>query len=124
MKKDNRKILPENTLGKAKMVNIMKRHAKGPNEIFFSVEFLDGTKTYGYMEKTQIMTEECLSPKNLIQERKEHMSINIIEWNDSMNVVFHDGLFISQVFYRMKKGDFIKWYQTVEPIIEKGERTC
>ena len=63
----------------------------------------------------QISPEIQTILNRLIQDQIVKAHIYIIEWYDSYNVVFEDGLFISQVCYRMEKENFEKWEKQIIP---------
>ena len=122
MDKDNRKIITAETLGKARRIVFFKngkqvKISKAANEVFFSIEKLDseGTyensrRTYGYVTVTKEMSDIF---NTLFQDQKSNMHLNIIEWNDSYNVIFCDGMYISQVMCRIEKEEFYKWESTI-----------
>ena len=54
----------------------------------------------------------------LFQERKRNQHIKFIEWDDRINCVVCDGLYISQTYFFMTKEEFIKFYNTIVPFDE------
>lgn len=96
-----------------------------PGEVYFSVEkriydeaeggrdFKYGIRELGYIKVTAEM--EKIFDK-LIRERPENRSIKCIEWDDSWNIVFEDGVYISSLQCRMEKSEFAEWYRTIKPV--------
>lgn len=95
------------------------------DEIFFSVKRRDydekDKKTsyhykmseYGCLKVTPGMKKIF---DTLIQENHRNRNIECIEWDDSWNIVFHDGIYISAKMCRMEKDEFEKWYRTIAPV--------
>ena len=98
-----------------------RRHA---GEIFFSIKRRvykeeDGKKTFTYKGDGYGYTK--VSPgmqkifDTLFRENPENRHIEFIEWDDSWNVVFNDGIYISSRMCRLEKSEFAEWYRTLEP---------
>ena len=49
----------------------------------------------------------------LFQERRHNQHIQFIEWDDRINCVVCDGLYISQTYFFMTKEEFMKFYNTI-----------
>ena len=58
----------------------------------------------------------------LFQERKFNQHIHFIEWDDRINCVVEDGIYISQTNFFMTKEEFVKFYNTIVPFDEIKER--
>lgn len=58
----------------------------------------------------------------LFQERKENQHIEFIEWDDRINCVVNDGIYISQTNFFMTKEEFAKFYKTIVPFDEIKSR--
>ena len=58
----------------------------------------------------------------LLQERKNNQHIHFIEWDDRINCVVEDGIYISQTNFFMTKEEFAKFYETIVPFDEIKER--
>lgn len=119
IEKTSRETRPSITnLGKAREADFGSSDKKRPGEIFYSIEKMNlytqdyKRRSYGYM---QISPEIQTILNRLIQDKIVKAHIYIIEWYDSYNVVFEDGLFISQVCYRMEKENFEKWEKQIIP---------
>lgn len=116
---DHRPVITHSDLGKARYTEYFhngKRvdNKKGANECFFHTEKRNGERKHGYIEITPAMQHIF---NTLIQERKNSMSISFIEWDDSYNAVFNDGLFISSKMCRIEKADFAEWERKIEAAV-------
>ena len=54
----------------------------------------------------------------LIQDRRTNQHIQFIEWDDRINCVVCDGIYISQTNFFMTKEEFAKFYETIVPFDE------
>lgn len=126
---DHRPVITAETLGLswarfASLGSRSKDQPRQPNEVFFSVkkriyDGKDGKKTFryglsehGYAKLTPRM-EEIFG--TLFKENPGNRSIECIEWDDSWNIVFEDGIYISSRMCRMEKFEFAEWYRTIKP---------
>lgn len=51
----------------------------------------------------------------LFQERRYNQHIHFIEWDDRINCVVGDGIYISQTYFFMTKEEFARFYATIVP---------
>ena len=124
MREDNRKPIFAETFGQSRYVDLFKIQ-KNPNrrssEVFFSIEKIKSLETdprsiqyihkHGYMERTTQMDAIFAT---LFQDNRNNQSIQFIQWKDgSYNVVFEDGIYISQVSFRMEAEEFKKFEKTI-----------
>ena len=58
----------------------------------------------------------------LFSERKSNQHIEFIEWEDRINCVVQDGIYISQTYFFMTKEEFAKFYKTIVPFDEIKEK--
>lgn len=122
---DDRIRINGNALGKARYIEFFKKgravnNQRRPGEVFFSIEKRNtfsgfSPRKFGYIKETAEMKGIF---DTLIQERIEHRSIDIIEWDDSYNVVFRDGIHISTRMCRLEKDEFLSWEKQIEGIGE------
>lgn len=129
-KKDGRPTITAGTFApaKARLVELGapgRLSARQPGEIFFSIrrrlpeEAANGSTypfskaEYGYTEMSPGMREMF---GTLFSDRPDNRSIEFIEWKDSWNAVFEDGIYISSRSCRMEKDEFEKWRASVQPI--------
>ena len=54
----------------------------------------------------------------LFQERRSNQHIEFIEWDDRINCVVNDGIYISQTNFFMTKEEFAKFIETIIPFDE------
>lgn len=54
----------------------------------------------------------------LFQDRRHNQHIDFIEWDDRINCVVNDGIYISQTNFFMTKEEFAKFYKTIVPFDE------
>lgn len=117
-KMDHRKVITAETLGLggARYIDIFKRPAniRENDEIFFSIEGKKRkeyeAREYGYIRMTSRMQEIFDS----LIKANPNKSIEFIEWDDSWNAVFHDGIHISSRMCRMEKSEFAEWERTIK----------
>lgn len=117
-----RRNITKNMLGGARYIDLYSKHNKKLiNEVFFTIEKRDAStasgfsKKYGYIKVTNEMRKIF---NTLIQDHRENMHIEFIEWNDSYNVIFEDGVYISDAWCRLEKDDFNEWEKTIEKMEE------
>lgn len=58
----------------------------------------------------------------LFQDRRSNQHIQFIEWDDRINCVVNDGIYISQTNFFMTKGEFAKFIETIVPFDEISKR--
>ena len=58
----------------------------------------------------------------LFQDRRSNQHINFIEWDDRVNCVVGDGIYISQTNFFMTKDEFAKFIKTIIPLDGINER--
>lgn len=58
----------------------------------------------------------------LFQERRSNQHIEFIEWDDRINCVVCDGIYISQTYFFMTKNEFAKFVETIVPFDEIGNK--
>ena len=54
----------------------------------------------------------------LFQDRRSNQHIDFIEWDDRINCVVNDGIYISQTNFFMTKEEFAKFVDTIVPFDE------
>ena len=82
------------------------------NEVFCSIEMRNGERQSLWMHRT-----EATNPffARLFQERRYNQHIRFVEWNDRINCVVGDGIYISQTNFFMTKEEFVKFRKTIVP---------
>lgn len=85
------------------------------NEIFCSIEMLDGTRQSLWMHRTEKLDEIFDS---LFQEHRFNQHIQFIEWDDKIRCRICDGIYISERSYFMTKQEFEKFRKTIMPYDE------
>lgn len=68
-----------------------------------------------WMQRTEKVQEFF---NTLFSERKSNQHIEFIEWDDRINCVIEDGIYISQTNFFMTKEEFAKFYKTIVPFDE------
>lgn len=58
----------------------------------------------------------------LFSDRRSNQHIHFIEWNDRINCVVGDGIYISETNFFMTKEEFTKFYHTIVPFDEIQEK--
>lgn len=126
---DHRQVITAETLGlsSARFISYepgSRQEPRHAGEIFFSIKHRaymekDGNKTFhftcgeqGYITMTNGM-EKIFN--TLLRDRPNNRSMECIEWDDSWNIVFEDGINISSRSCRMEKSEFAEWYRTIKP---------
>lgn len=126
---DHRQVITAETLGLsgARFITFEPGSQQEPrrkDEIFFTIKKRaytekDGKKTFhvthgeqGYITMTNGM-EKIFN--TLFRDRPNNRSMECIEWDDSWNIVFEDGICISSHSCRMEKSEFAEWYRTIKP---------
>lgn len=88
-------------------------------EIFCAYSGRHGVRKHFWMHRTAA-TEKLFA--HLFQERRDNQHIHFIEWDDRINCVAQDGIYISSTNFFMIKEEFAKFLDTIVPYdeIEKG----
>ena len=81
-------------------------------EVFCTVEMRNGDRQYFWMHRSE-KVEEFFS--KLFQEDRFNQHIHFIEWNDRINCVVEDGIYISETNFFMTKEEFEKFRATITP---------
>jgi len=101
-----------------------KDQPRQPDEVFFIIKrrvyhekngkksFSFKPSEYGYIMVTTGMKKIF---DTLLDGNPGNRSIECIEWDDSWNIVFEDGVYISSRMCRMEKAEFAEWYRTIKP---------
>lgn len=84
-------------------------------EVFCTIEMRNGDRQHFWMHRTE-KVEEFFS--RLFQESKYNQHIHFIEWEDRINCVVEDGIYISQTNFFMTKEEFEKFRATIIPYKE------
>lgn len=85
------------------------------NEIFCSIEMLDGTRQSLWMHRTEKLNAIFDS---LFQEHRFNQHIQFVEWGDKFRCRICDGIYISERSYFMTKQEFEKFRKTITPYDE------
>lgn len=126
---DHRQVITAETLGLsgARFIAFEPGSQQEPrrkDEIFFTImkrayTEKDGKKVFhvtrseqGYITMTNGM-EKIFN--TLFWDQPSNRSMECIEWDDSWNIVFEDGIYISSCSRRMEKSEFAEWYRTIKP---------
>lgn len=93
-------------------------------EIFCSIQMLNGERQSLWMHRTTKLNEIF---NRLFQDSRFNQHIKFIEWDDHINCVCQDGIYISESNFFMTKEEFEKFRQTIVPYDEvmaayNGER--
>lgn len=130
-KMDHRMVITAQALGLsgARFITFVGPHTKGEprrkGEVYFSIKRrtyhdMDGKKTFSYVYSgcgyITVTPEMKKIFDTLFRENPENRSIECIEWEDSWNIVFEDGIYISSRQCRMEKSEFAEWYRTIKPL--------
>jgi len=130
-KMDHRPVVTAQTLGLsgARFITFFgpncDKKPRRSDEVFFSIERRnyherEGKRSFSYESSESgylVVTPEMEKIFNtLFRERPENRSIKCIEWNDSWNIVFEDGICISSCQCRMEKSAFAEWYRTIKSV--------
>lgn len=124
---DHRQVITAETLGLsgARFITFESGSQQEPrrkDEIFFTIKKRaytekNGKKVFyvtrgeqGYITMTNGM-ENIFN--TLFRDRPNNRSMECIEWDDSWNIVFQDGIYISSRSCRMEKPEFAEWYRTI-----------
>ena len=88
-------------------------------EVFCTIEMRDGTRQSFWMQRT-----ETLAPffARLFQESRYNQHIHFIEWDDRINCVVGDGIYISQTNFFMEKAELEKFRATIIPYDDIREK--
>lgn len=121
MIKDMSKIpyLTSSDLGKARE-HLFSRNGKlcknypqdEENEVFCTIQMRNGNRTSFWMQRT-----DATAPffARLFQDRRYNQHIEFIEWDDRINCVVGDGIYISQTNFFMTKAELEKFRKTIVP---------
>lgn len=126
---DHRQVITAETLGLsgARFITFESGSQQEPrrkDEIFFTIKKRaytekNGKKVFyvtrgeqGYITMTNGM-ENIFN--TLFRDRPNNRSMECIEWDDSWNIVFEDGIYISSRMCRMEKSEFAERYRTIRP---------
>ena len=111
-----------NIFGEARYIEFFKNgkqvhNVQNTEEVFFTIEKRKENgngynKKYGYVKLT---SEMRMIFTTLFQERRKNMHLTFIEWKDCYNVVFSDGIYISEKMCKLEKNDFSEWEETIQP---------
>lgn len=85
------------------------------NEIFCSIEMMDGTRQSLWMHRTEALNKIFT---RLFPEVRHNQHINFIEWDDRINCRCQDGIYISETHFFMTKEEFEKFRKTITPYDE------
>lgn len=89
-------------------------------EVFCSFEtYNDGKyglpQTHFWMKRTDKVQAFF---DTLFRDRRHNQHIEFIEWDDRINCVVNDGIYISSTNFFMTKEEFAKFYETIVPFDE------
>lgn len=82
------------------------------HEVFCSIEMRNGTREHFWMQRTEVL--EAFFAQ-LFQDSRYNQHIHFIEWNDRINCVVEDGIYISQTNFFMTKEELEKFRKTIIP---------
>jgi hypothetical protein len=88
------------------------------NEIFCSIEMRNGTRQSLWMHRTEKLNAIF---NRLFQDVRYNQHINFIEWDDRINCVCQDGIYISESNFFMIKEEFEKFRKSIMPYDEVME---
>lgn len=104
-------------LGATRQVDIYKRHKQPAQdrdrEIYSSCDMRAGRGPRGWLTRNET-TDRFTS--HLIQDCYFNQHIQFIEWNDRINCMVEDGIYISSVNFFMTRGEFIKFLSRIPPV--------
>lgn len=117
---DTRKRIHSDVFGTAKYIDIRHPGVRSSDEIFFTIKVRKPNPTdndifqnkYGYMHRTKKM-DEIFNRLRPTDGRKSNDHLDIIEWEDSFNVVFEEGSYMGMVMCRLEKEEFYDWEASV-----------
>jgi hypothetical protein len=94
------------------------------NEIFCSIKMRNGERQSLWMHRTEKLNAIF---DRLFQDSRFNQHIEFIEWDDRINCVCQDGIYISESNFFMTKEEFEKFRQSIVPYDEvmaayNGER--
>ena len=121
---DNRTKISGDILGEARYIEFFSngrqvKNIRQSGEVFFTIKKrtyngksfdFSGSKQ-GYIKVTDGMRKIF---DTLFQDNKSNMHIEFIEWSDSFNIVFCDGIYISRRMCRLEKEEFYAWEKTIQ----------
>lgn len=88
-------------------------------EIFCTYEGKGGVRKSFWMQRTPKVEKYFAT---LFQERKYNQHIHFIEWDDRINCVVNDGIYISSTNFFMTKEECAKFLSTIVPYDEVEEK--
>jgi hypothetical protein len=84
-------------------------------EIFCSIKMLSGERQSLWMRRTEKLNEIF---DRLFQDTRFNQHITFIEWDDRINCVCQDGIYISESNFFMTKEEFEKFRKSIIPYDE------
>lgn len=84
-------------------------------EVFCTIEMRNGDRKSLWMHRTEKLDAFFA---RLFQERRSNQHIHFIEWEDRINCVIEDGIYISQTNFFMTKEEFAKFQASIVPYDE------
>lgn len=87
-------------------------------EVFCSIDKLGAPSKCFWMQRTNKLQEFF---NYLIQENRSNQHITFIPWDDRVNCVVCDGIYISQTNFFMTKEEFKKFCETIVPFDQIDE---
>lgn len=126
---DHRPVIKAETLGLsgARFISFGQENRDEPrsrDEVFFTIKKrvyaeCDSRKKFGFARSEHgYIRMSCGMEKifmTLFRDRLDNRSMECIEWEDSWNIVFKDGIYISSRSCRMEKPEFAEWYRSIRP---------
>lgn len=89
-------------------------------EVFCSIEMRNGIREHFWMQRTEVL--EAFFAQ-LFQDNRYNQHIHFIEWDDRINCVVEDGIYISQTNFFMTKEELEKFRKTIIPYDEYRRET-
>ena len=116
------KYLSAKDLGKAREhlhfrngKQVVNRPQNKATEIFCTYEGKGGARKSFWMQRTPKVEKYFAT---LFQERKSNQHIHFIEWDDRINCVVNDGIYISSTNFFMTKEECAKFLSKIVPYDE------
>ena len=81
-------------------------------EVFCTIEMRNGDRESLWMHRTEKLDTFFA---RLFQEHRSNQHIHFIEWEDRINCVVEDGIYISQTNFFMTKEEFAKFRARIVP---------
>ncbi len=104
-------IISANVFGNSmRAIDLIKDGYKprSENEIFYSIEYKNGTKEYGFLEKTDEIDD--FIKNNFFTGCN---GVALIEWDNEWNVVFNEAAILGDISFKMSKGEFDKFHENI-----------